>query len=79
MPPELFQVHAMLRGFLLADEDHWNIPTVTLLQHRIVIYIDLEEDGTEFAQERRNGGLRFFAEVTPGTRIESDVERSTSG
>jgi hypothetical protein len=50
-----------------------------LLQHRIVIYIDLDEDGTEFAQERRNGGLRFFAEVTPGTRIERDVERSTSG
>ncbi len=69
----------MLRGFLLADEDHGNIPAVALLQHRIFIYIDLTEDGAEFAQERRDGGLSFVAEVTPGTRVESDVERTTSG
>ncbi len=58
MPPELFQVHAMLRGFLLADEDHWNIPTVALLQHRIVIYVDLAEDGAEFP---KSGAMAAFA------------------
>ena len=40
LPPELLQIHTMLRRFPLADEDHRNIPTVALLQDRIGIYID---------------------------------------
>jgi hypothetical protein len=31
LAPELLQIHAMLRRFSLADENHWNIPTVALL------------------------------------------------
>ncbi len=69
----------MLGGFLLADEEHWDIPTVALLQQRIIIYIDLAEDRAEFAQERRDGGLSFVAEVTPRPGVERDVERTASG
>ena len=79
LPPELLQVHAMLCGFLLADEEHWDIPPVALLQQGIVIHIDLAEDRAEFAQERRDGGLSFVAEVTPGSGVERDVERTASG
>src|SRR5260370_17491736 len=63
----------MLRRFSLADENHWNIPTVALLQDRIGVYIDFPESGAEFPQERLNGGLGFVAEVAPGTRVESNV------
>ena len=63
----------MLRRFPLADEDHRNIPIVTLLQDWIVINIDFPEGGAEFLQERRDGRLGFVAEVASGTRVESDV------
>src|SRR5258708_16126630 len=79
LPPELLQVHAMLCGFLLADEEHWDIPTVALHQQRIIIYIDLSEDRAEFPQERHDGGLGFVAKVTPRTRVERDVEQTASG
>ena len=69
----------MLGGFLLADEKNRNIPTVALLQHRIVIHIDLAEDGAEFAQEWRDGGFRFVAEITARTSIKRNVEPTTSG
>jgi hypothetical protein len=79
LPTELLQVYAMLRRFLLTDEEHRDIPTVALLQQRIVIYIDFAEDSAEFPQKRRDGALSFVAEVTTGTRVERDVERATSG
>lgn len=69
----------MFGGFAPADEDHRNIPTVTLLQDRIVIYIDFPKGRTEFLQERRDGRLGFVAEVAPGTRVESNVTRAGSG
>ena len=72
LPPELLQIHTMLRRFPLADEDHRNIPTVALLQDRIGIYIDFQ-GGAEFSQERRDGSLGFVAEVASGTRVESNV------
>ncbi len=73
LPPELLQIHAMLRRFPLADKDHRNIPAVALLQCRIGIYIDFPEDGAEFSQERRDGRLGLVAEVASGTRVESNV------
>ncbi len=79
LPPELLQVHTMLRRFPLADEDHGNIPTVALLQDRIVIDIDFAESGAEFLQERRDGGLGFVADVASGSRVESNVARPGSG
>ena len=79
LPPELFQIHAMLRRFLLTDEDHRNIPTVALLQDRIRIYIDFPEGGAEFSQERRDGRLGLVAQVASGTRVESNVARPGSG
>jgi hypothetical protein len=78
-PPELLQIHAMFGGFASADEDHRNIPTVALLQDRIVIYIDFPKGRTEFLQERRDGRLGFVTEVAPGTRVESNVAVAGSG
>jgi hypothetical protein len=69
----------MLGRFPLADEDHRNIPSVALLQDRIVVDIDFPEGGAEFAQERRDGRLCFVAEVASGTRVESDVAWARSG
>src|SRR5712691_11917399 len=79
LPPELHQIHTMLRRFPLSDEDHRNIPTVALLQDRIGIYIDFPEGRAEFSQERRDGRLGFVAEVASGTRVESNVARPGSG
>jgi hypothetical protein len=79
LPPELLQIHAVLRCFPLSDEDHRNIPTVALLQDRIGIYIDFPEGGAEFSQERRDGRLGFVAKVTSGTRVESNVAGPGSG
>ena len=79
LPPELLQIHAMLRYFPLPNEEHWNIPTVALLQNRIGIYTDFPESGTEFPQERSDGRLGFVAKVASGTRIESNVAGAGSG
>ncbi len=69
----------MLRRFPWADEDHRNIPRVALLQDGIGVYIDFPQGGAEFSQERSDGGLGFVAQVTPGTSVERDIERTTSG
>ncbi len=79
LPPELPQIHAMLGGFSLADEDHGNIPTVSILQDRIGIYIDFPEGEAEFLQERRDRRLGFVAKVASGTRVESDFAEAGSG
>src|SRR5260370_13465192 len=75
LPTELLQVHAMFGGFVRADEDHGNIPTVALPEHRIGIYIDFAKGSAEFAQEWRDGRLGLVAEVASGTRVESNVAR----
>jgi hypothetical protein len=66
----------VLRRFLLADENHRNVPTVALLYDRIGIYIHFAQGSAEFTQERRNGGFRFVAEVASGSRVESYVAGS---
>jgi len=79
LPPELLEIHAVLRRFPLANKNHRNIPTVALLEDRIGINIDFAKDGAEFSQERRDGRLGFVAEVASWTRIESDVAGTGSG
>jgi hypothetical protein len=79
LPPELLQVHAMLRRFPLADENHGNVPAVAHLQDRIGINIDFSQRGAELLQERRDGGLGFVAQVASGPRIEGDVAGAGSG
>jgi len=79
LPPELLEIHAVLRRFPLANEDHGNIPTVALLEDRIGINIDFAKDSAEFSQERRDGRLGFVAKVAPWTRIEGDVAGTGSG
>ncbi len=69
----------MLRGFLRADEEHRNIPTVALPKDRIVIYVDLSQNSAEFSQEGRDGSLSFVAKVTARTSVERDVEWAASG
>ena len=48
LAPELLEIHAMLGRFLLANEDHRNIPAVALLQDRIGIDIDFMKRCAEF-------------------------------
>ena len=79
LPPELLEIHAMLRRFPLANEDHRNIPTVALLEDRIGVYIDFPEDSAEFSQERRDGGLGFVAKMASRTGIKGDIAGSGSG
>jgi hypothetical protein len=79
LPPELLEIHAVLRRFPLANKDHRNIPAIALLQDKIGIYIDFPEDSAEFSQERRDGRLGFVAKVASGARVESDVTGSGSG
>ena len=53
----------MFRGFMPADEDHWNVPAVALFENGILIDIHFIESGTEFAQQGRDGRLSFFAKM----------------
>ncbi len=79
LPPELLEIHAVLRRFPLANEDHRNIPTIALLEGRIGINIDFAKGSAEFSQERRDGRLGFVAKVASRTRIEGDVAGTGSG
>ena len=79
LPPELLEIHAVLRRFPLAKEDHRNIPAIALLEDRIGIYIDLPEYSAKFSQERRDGRLGFVTKMASGTRIEGDVAGTGSG
>ena len=79
MSPELLHIQAMLRRLPLADEDYRNIPTVTLLQNRIVIDIDFAKAGAEFSQKRRDVSLGLVAKMASGARVESHVAGAASG
>ena len=59
----------MLRYFLLPDKNHRNIPAVAILQGKIGIYIHFAEDGAEFQEQRRNGGLGFVAKMASRTSV----------
>jgi len=65
LPPELLEIHAVLRRFPLANKNHRNIPTVALLEDRIGINIDFAKDGRRILSRaarwqtwlRRRGGI----------------------
>ena len=78
-PPELRQIHTMLRRLALPDEDHWNIPRKTLFQNRVCIDVHFVEDGTKFVQKRGDRGLGFLTKMAAGTRVERDVARPITG
>ena len=63
----------MLRRFSRAEENHRNIFAVPLAQDRVFLNIHFAQRRAEFLEQRRDRGLRFFAEVAPGTRVERHV------
>lgn len=78
LPAKLRQIDAMLRGFACADENHWNVPAVAFFEDRIFLDVDFAKDRAELAKQRRDGGLRFLAEMTSGARVQGNVARSAS-
>ena len=76
LPAKLSKIDAMLRRFVLADENYRDIPSIALLEKRIFVDVDLVQSGPEFAQQGCDGGFGFLTKVTSGTRIQSDVARA---
>ena len=66
LPPKLRQINAVLGRFVRPDEDHRNIPSVTSLQHRILIHVDFAKNRTELAQDW--GGTGFEANTAAELR-----------
>jgi hypothetical protein len=64
----------MLRGFVRADEENGNVPAITLLQMRIVVYIHLAKNGAKFSQQRSDGRFRFLAKMATGARVQRHVK-----
>jgi hypothetical protein len=64
----------MLRGFVRADEEDGNVPAVTLLQKRIVVYIHLAKNGAKFLQKRCDSRFCFFAKMATGARVQRHIE-----
>ncbi len=69
----------MLRRFVLADEDHRDVPPVAILQNGILINVHFAQDKTEFAQNRRDGRFRLVAKMATGTRVKCDVAGPATG
>ena len=67
----------MLGGFVRADENHGDVPSIALFQDRVFVDVDFAEHKAKFAEQRRDGRLGFFAKMTPGTRVERDIPRTT--
>ena len=65
----------MLCGFMPADEDDRDIPSVAVFQDRILIDIHFAKRGVEFSQKHGDGSFGFFAQVTSGAGVEGDVAR----
>ena len=49
LPAKLSKIDAMLRGLVLADENHRDIPSVALFKKRIVVDVDFVQRGPELA------------------------------
>ncbi len=79
LPPELRRIHAMFRRLPGANENHGNIPRVTLFQYRIVIDVYFAESRAKLRQQRRNRSPGFVAEMATRTRIEGHITRPSSG
>src|SRR5580704_9527583 len=79
LTPELLHIDAMLGGFACADEYDGNVPAVTRFENCVVFDTHFMEHGAEFAQEWRDGRLRFFAKMASRTRVESHLARPRCG
>ena len=65
----------MLCRFVLANKNYRHIPTIALLQNFILVHIYFVQNRAKRAQDRRDCGLCFVAEMTSRARIQSDVAR----
>ena len=66
----------MLCGFVRADENCGNVPSIALLQNRVLINVDFAQDRAKFAKQRRDGGFGFLTKVAARTRVKRDVARA---
>ena len=69
----------MLGGFAGANEDHWNVPSVTFFENCIILDIHFSQRRPEFAQQIRYRFLGFFSKMAARPRIESDFARARGG
>jgi hypothetical protein len=79
LPPELRQIHAVLRRFALPDENHWDIPSVVLFKNRILIDVHFMESRFKFPKQRPNRSFGFLTKMAPRTRVQSHVAWPTMG
>ena len=77
LPPELRQIHAMLRRFAPPDENDRHVPRVEFLQRCILIYVHFVESRFKFPEQRPDRGLGFLAKMAAGARVQRDVARPT--
>jgi hypothetical protein len=77
LPTKLSKINAMFGSFVRPDEDHGDVPSITLFQNGVLVDVHFSQGSAKFAQQRRDGGLGFFAKVAAGTRIERDIARAT--
>ena len=71
----VLHIDAMLGGFACADEYDRNVPAVTRFEKGVVFDTHFMEHSAEFAEERCDDRLRFFAKMASRTRVESHLAR----
>jgi hypothetical protein len=76
---ELLEINAMLGGFVRADENHWNIPSVAFYQDGIPVDVYLAQRSAKFGKQRHNRRLGFVAKMTARTSVESNVTLARGG
>jgi len=64
----------MLGGFARAEEKNGNVPSVALLQDRVLINIHFPKAWAEFPKQGFDKGFGFFAEMAAGARVERNVQ-----
>ena len=57
----------MLCGFVRADENYGNFPSVALLQNGVFVDVHFAQGSAKFAEQGRDGSLGFFAKMAAGT------------
>jgi hypothetical protein len=70
---KLRHVNAVFCRFARSDKDHWNIPSVALLQYCVPVHIHFAQNRAELVQEGRDCGLGFFAKMATRSSVESYV------
>ena len=61
------EINAMLCGFVRADENYGNFPSVALLQNGVFVDVHFAQGSAKFAEQGRDGSLGFFAKMAAGT------------